>query len=98
MIDQRRAHERILYERMLDALAEQKPMAQQSLFPETLSLNAADYQVCLEMMASMEQLGFDIRDLGNKTVVVHGFPSDMNPAEAKDTVELMIEQYKSKRR
>lgn len=95
LIDQRRAHERILYERMLDALAEQKPLAQQSLFPATIALNAADYQVCLEMMAPMEQLGFDIRDLGNNTVVVHGFPSDMKPAEAKDTVELMIEQYKT---
>jgi DNA mismatch repair protein MutL len=95
LIDQRRAHERILYERMLDALAEQKPMSQQSLFPETIKLNAADYQVCLEMLASMEQLGFDIRDLGTNTLVVHGFPADMKPAEAKDTVELMIEQYKT---
>jgi len=95
LIDQRKAHERILYERMIDALAEQKPLAQQSLYPETIALNASDYQVCLEMMAPMEQLGFDIRDLGNNNVVVHGFPSDMKPAEAKDTVELMIEQYKN---
>jgi DNA mismatch repair protein MutL len=95
LIDQRRAHERILYEKMLDALAEQKPLVQQSLFPETISLNAADYQVCLEMMASMEQLGFDIRDLGNNTVVVHGFPADMKPVETMDTVEMMIEQYKN---
>ena len=95
LIDQRRAHERILYERMLDALAEQKPMAQQSLFPETIRLNASDYQVCLEMMSPMEQLGFDIRDLGNNTVVVHGFPSEMKPGEVKDSVELMIEQYKT---
>lgn len=95
LIDQRRAHERILYERMLDALAEQKPLVQQSLFPETINLNAADYLVCLEMLAPMEQLGFDIRDLGNNTVVVHGLPSDMKPAETKDVVEFMIEQYKA---
>lgn len=95
LIDQRRAHERILYERMLHALTEHTPLAQQSLFPETITLNAADYQVCLEMIEAMEQLGFDIRDLGNNTVVVHGFPSDLNPADAGETVELMIEQYKS---
>ncbi|MCK5693484.1 MAG: DNA mismatch repair endonuclease MutL, partial [Bacteroidales bacterium] len=59
LIDQRRAHERILYERMLKALEEHQPLAQQSLFPESIRLNAADYQVCLEMMAPMEQLGFD---------------------------------------
>ena len=95
LIDQRRAHERILYERMLNALENQQPVAQHSLFPETITLNAADYQVCLEMMPSMEQLGFDIRDFGNNSVVVHGFPADIKPVGAADTLELMIEQYKT---
>jgi len=95
LIDQRRAHERILYERMLNALENQQPLAQQSLFPETVTLNAADYQVCLEMIVPMEQLGFDIRDFGNNSVVVHGFPSDIKPVGAADTLELMIEQYKT---
>ncbi|MCK4879329.1 MAG: hypothetical protein KAS82_01675, partial [Bacteroidales bacterium] len=57
--------------------------------------NAADYQVCLEMMESMEQLGFDVRDFGNHSVVIHGFPAEMKPAGAGDTIELMIEQYKT---
>ncbi len=95
LIDQRRAHERILYERMLEALAHHQPLAQQSLFPETISLNAADYQVCLEMISPMEQLGFDIRDFGNNSVVVHGFPAEMKPTDARDTLEMMIEQYKT---
>ncbi len=95
LIDQRRAHERILYERMLKAMEDHQPLAQQSLFPETITLNAADYQVCLEMLAPMEQLGFDIRDFGNSSVVVHGFPAEMKPTDAGDTMELMIEQYKT---
>jgi DNA mismatch repair protein MutL len=95
LIDQRRAHERILFERMLMALERRQPLVQQSLFPETVTLNAADYQVCLEMMESLEQVGFDIRDFGNRSIVIHGFPSEMKPAGAGDTIELMIEQYKS---
>ncbi len=95
LIDQRRAHERILYERMLKALEEHQPLAQQSLFPESIRLNAADYQVCLEMMPPMEQLGFDIRDFGNNSIVVHGFPAEMKPTDAGETIELMIEQYKT---
>jgi len=95
LIDQRRAHERILFERMLQALAQRKPLAQQSLFPETISLNPADYLVCLEMLESMEALGFDLRDFGNQSVVIHGFPAEMNPAGTADTIELMIEQYKT---
>ncbi len=95
LVDQRKAHERIIYERMLSALENQQPLAQQSLFPETITLSASDYQVCLEMLGNLVQLGFDIRDFGNNSVVVHGFPSDMKPAGAGDTLELMIEQFKT---
>lgn len=95
LVDQRRAHERIIYERMLSALENHQPLAQQSLFPETISLNAADYQVCLEMMEDLEHLGFDIRDSGHNHVVVHGFPADMKPVGARDTLETMVEQFKT---
>lgn len=95
LIDQQRARERILFERMLSAQKKTQAMAQQSLFPETLTLNAADYQVCLEMIQSMAYLGFDIRDFGNNSVVVHGVPAEMKPSRAGELVELMIEQYKS---
>ena len=95
LIDQRRAHERILFERMMSAQKNRQALAQQSLFPETITLNAADYQVCLEMIHSVAYLGFDIRDFGNSSVVVHGVPADMKPARAGELVEHMIEQYKS---
>ena len=39
------------------ALEKQQPLAQQSLFPETITLNAADYQVCLEMLEDLEASG-----------------------------------------
>ncbi len=95
LIDQRRAHERILFERMLSALNNQQPLAQQSLFPETITLNAMDYQVFLEVMQALGLLGFDIRDAGNNRVEVHGFPAEMNPSGAGEIIELMIEQYKT---
>jgi len=95
VIDQRRAHERILYERMLEAQEKRKPLAQQNMFPETIRLNLADYHVCLEMIGQLEELGFDIRDFGNNSVVVHGFPADMSPTSAGIKLEMMIEQYKS---
>jgi DNA mismatch repair protein MutL len=95
VIDQRRAHERILYERMLSALNKQQPLAQQSLFPETIALNAPDYQVFLEMTEALGLFGFDIRDEGNNRVAVHGFPAEMSPSGAGETIEQMIEQYKT---
>jgi DNA mismatch repair protein MutL len=97
VIHQRRAHERIIFEKLLRSQKEKKPLAQRSLFPETVKLNAEDYQVCLEMMEELEQLGFDIRDFGNQSVVIHGIPADLSISgnSAVDTLEQMIEQYKS---
>lgn len=97
VIDQRRAHERIIYEKMIQSLESHQPLAQQSLFPETVKLNAGDYQVCLDMMKDLEQWGFDIRDFGNQSVVIHGMPSEMNVSGkgAVETLEMMVEQFKS---
>ena len=94
VIDQRRAHERILYERILQSAEQNRPLSQQSLFPETILLNPSDYQVCLEMMSELEKVGFDIRDSGNNSVVVHGIPSEMAGSATGSMLELMIEQYK----
>jgi DNA mismatch repair protein MutL len=97
VIDQRRAHEQIIYEKMMQALNNHQPLAQQSLFSETVKLNSGDYQVCLDMMEDLEQWGFDIRDFGNQSVVVHGMPADIEvPGRgAVETLEMMIEQFKS---
>ena len=97
IIDQRRAHERIIYEKMMQSLENHQPLAQQSLFPETVKLNAGDYQVCLDMMKDLEHWGFDIRDFGGESVVIHGMPSEVNVSGkgAVETLEMMIEQYKS---
>jgi len=97
VIDQRRAHERIIYDKMMRSLQQHQPLAQQSLFPETVKLNAGDYQVCLDMIKDLEQWGFDIRDFGNQSVVIHGMPSEINVTGrgGVETLEMMIEQYKS---
>lgn len=95
IIDQRRAHERILYENMISANENKTPLAQQTLFPESIKLNAGDYQVCLEMIGEMEKLGFDIRDFGNSSVIIHGIPSDITHGDTRKMLEMMIEQYKN---
>lgn len=95
LVDQRRAHERILFERMMEAQEQKQPLSQQSLFPETISLNAVDYQVWLEMMEDLERLGFDIRDFGNNSIVIHGLPAEMERVSVVNKIEMMIEQYKA---
>ncbi|RPD37977.1 DNA mismatch repair endonuclease MutL [Chitinophaga barathri] len=94
LIDQRAAHERILYERYQKALAE-KPMAtQQSLFPQTLELLPADALIISEMLPDLQALGYDLEPFGQHTFVVRGTPADIQTGNEQASIEGLLEQFK----
>ena len=94
LVHQQNAHERILYERFALAV-EGKPIAtQQSLFPATIELNAADAVLLKELIPDMNQLGYQLEPFGNNTFVIQGTPADVNHGNEKTAIEKMLEQYK----
>ncbi len=95
VIDQRRAHERILYEQHLETLQKDAVNAQNTLFPETIELNSNDYRLCLELMGEIGKLGFDIRDFGKNCVIVHSIPANTAVPDIKSVIETLLEQYKN---
>jgi len=95
VIDQKRAHERILYEENLQSLSKDSFTGQQTLFPETIELNHADYVTFLGILESVNRLGFDIRDLGNNAIIVNGIPATVKNAVLKDLIDEMLETFKS---
>jgi DNA mismatch repair protein MutL len=95
VIDQKRAHERILYEQFLQHSGNETVAAQQSLFPETVELNAPDYVTFTELMPEVNRLGFDIRELGNNCIVVHGLPESAKNSDIRFLVQQMIETFRS---
>ncbi len=95
IIDQKRAHERILYEENLKSLATDAFAGQQTLFPETIELNHADYVTFIGIIDSVNRLGFDIRDLGNNAIIVNGIPATVKNAVLKDLIDEMLETFKS---
>ena len=54
LIDQKRAHERILFEKYMTTLNTQKVTGQKSLFPEILELSAGDFMLVGEILADLE--------------------------------------------
>jgi DNA mismatch repair protein MutL len=94
VIDQQRAHERIIYERCIDALEKQKGNSQQELFPQTLELPASDAALVKELEKEITALGFDIREFGNNTFIIHGLPAEAPGANGRDLLEGIIEHYK----
>jgi DNA mismatch repair protein MutL len=94
LVHQQNAHERILYERFALAV-EGKPMAtQQSLFPYTIELAAADAVLLKELLPDLNHLGYLLEPFGNNTFVIQGTPADVNQGNEKTAIEKMLEQYK----
>jgi DNA mismatch repair protein MutL len=93
-IDQKRAHERVLYEYFQAALKDQKKSSQQLLFPESISLQAADAELLKSVLPELQQMGIDINEFGPTDFVVNGLPSDLHELNAKQLIEQLIEQFK----
>jgi len=95
LIDQKRAHERILYEHYLRSFAMNYPVAQRTLFPETIELDQADYLVLKELLDDLHLIGFDIRDFGSNTVVIAGYPAESRFEKPSELLEVFLEKFKT---
>jgi DNA mismatch repair protein MutL len=95
LIDQKRAHERILYERFLDILKSDSVTSQQQLFPQTIELDAGDCILMKSILDDLTALGFDIREFGNNTFVINGTPGMLDVASPQLIVEKLLEEYKN---
>jgi len=96
LIDQQAAHERILYERFLQQLENHQGASQQSLFPQTVTLSAVDFELVKELLPDIQSLGFQIREFGKNTMVVEGIPADISSkASEVEMLEHLIEGFKN---
>jgi DNA mismatch repair protein MutL len=94
LIDQQAAHERILYERYQRALQDAPVPAQQSLFPQTLTLPPADAALIGDILPDLQTLGYDLEPFGNNTFVVRGTPADIQNGNEQASIEGLLEQFK----
>jgi DNA mismatch repair protein MutL len=94
VIDQGAAHERILYEKYLASLQQGNGVAQQMLFPQTLTLNGADFQLLTEIAGEIKNLGFAFDVTEANAVVMRAVPAGVPAGDEKATLEGLIEQFK----
>lgn len=92
MVDQRRAHIRILYERYMKQMQEHNVATQGLLFPELLELSPSDAALLTGILDDVRALGFDITSLGGSSFSIVGAPSEQaNPVAV---VQEMVESVK----
>jgi DNA mismatch repair protein MutL len=75
IIDQHSAHERILFEELMQGFGGNGAVSQRLLFPLTLRLSPAEYSVVEENQGLFLRAGFETEPFGNRTIIVHGAPA-----------------------
>ncbi len=94
VIDQNRAHQRILFEEYVNTLEKGKGMSQQLLFPATIQFSAGDAEILIHIIDELKTIGFDIEEFGKNSFIVNGAPTDLNNTSVKDVLESIIENFK----
>ncbi len=94
IVDQQAAHERILFEKFVELVKNKSGESQQSLFPQTVSFNPADFALVLELEKEITALGFRFEIFGKNTLVINGVPSHIKSGREKELFEGLIEQFK----
>ncbi len=97
IIDQHVAHERILYEEALRDMNESQGSPQQLLFPETREFSADDYNVLVDIIPSLNLLGFRLREFGPRTILVEAVPSGMRGGSEGAILKEIIDHYRENR-
>jgi len=90
IIDQHRAHIRVLYERFMADAKGRSAASQGLLFPEMFQLSQADAAVFAELKPRFAELGFDLSDMGRGAVAVQGVPSGMEGQDYERLITDMI--------
>jgi len=94
IIDQNRAHQRILFEQYLETLNNRKEVSQQELFPQNVTFTSSDAALIDEMIPDFDILGFRLNKLGNNTFVVNGKPSGWKEEDLQGIFEKFLENFK----
>lgn len=88
LVEQHRAHIRILHDRYVSQMATNPLPSQRLLFPEVMQLSASDAAVLQHLMPQLQQLGLDINDLGAGNVAIAAIPSGL---EGVDPQRLLLD-------
>lgn len=88
VINATRAMERILYDRFLEAIAQNGHSTQTALFPVTVQVGVENMCLFSEYSQLLTSLGFDIAPFGTDTIVVNGVPEGYSAEAGK--VQAMV--------
>ena len=90
IIDQNRAHQRILYENLLQQLTSKEATTQQLLFPLSMSFSKNDIAIIQQLQSDLEFAGFEFSEIKDDSVLVTGVPVGVPESEVSIIFEQLI--------
>uniref|UniRef100_UPI004029F6D4 DNA mismatch repair endonuclease MutL n=1 Tax=Prevotella sp. TaxID=59823 RepID=UPI004029F6D4 len=94
IIDQHRAHVRVLYEQYLAQLAAHENHSQKVLFPEVVQFPASDDVILNKLLPQVKAFGFELEDLGRGGYAVNAVPAGLDGLNPVSLIRDMVEAAK----
>lgn len=94
VIDQHRAHFRVVYEELKGRIEQHQVATQQEMFPYVLEFKASEYEAVKELMETWKGFGFDMEDTQAGSLIIRGIPAGAEISNLEGMFEEMIESWK----
>lgn len=91
IIDQHAAHERMLYNGLMESLKRNDTVSQPMFFPYVFDVNTKEQQFIMDNIGSIVELGFEIEQFGEKSFKVSSVPYNLPNLSLKDFFEKILE-------
>lgn len=95
LMDQHAAHERILFEQMLNRLESGDVPSQRLLLPETIELSVRDAQFLREQLTMLTRLGVGLSEFGERTFLLDSLPPMVKAPDARRFVLELVDELKA---
>ena len=95
LLDQRKCHQRIIYENQLKNLNSKKITTQKLIFSHEIELTNSDLLVIKDNELLLNEIGYNIKKIEKNLIVLDGIPSFVNSKNLKEKIEFLIEEIKN---
>ena len=95
LIDQQRAHERVLYEQFLTTITQKKTASQQLLFPYSLELDTTQQVLLSDLEEVLVEAGFVFERSSNAVIIIKGIPVSSSEKEIPNIFENLFASLES---
>jgi DNA mismatch repair protein MutL len=91
LVDQHVAHERVLFERVMEQLTAGRLESQRLLVPMVLDVAASAHEALVARTADLERLGFEIEAFGASTIKVTAVPALLKTEDCAKAVQALAD-------